>query len=116
VNAVIVSDRDGDLDRTLEALANRHRREIVHLLSLQPWAMSRLARQRGLTLPAMNKHIGILERAGLVERRKQGRTNFLTLRRQPLIELQAWAGQFHTYWGADDATFENYTQHLDSTE
>jgi hypothetical protein len=31
--------------------------------------------------------------AGLVERRKQGRTNFLTLRRQPLIELQAWAAQ-----------------------
>ena len=112
---MIVSDRDDDLDRTLEALANPHRREIVHLLGLQPWAMARLARHRGLTLPAMTKHVGILERAGLVERRKQGRTNFLTLRRQPLIELQVWVGQFHTYWGADDATYENYAQHLGST-
>lgn len=110
-----VSDELGDLDRTLEALANPHRRAIVHLLGLQPWAIGSLARHRGLTLPAVSKHIAILERAGLVERRKQGRTNFLTLKRQPLIQLQAWVGQFHTYWGADHATFENYAQHLDPT-
>ncbi len=113
--SVLVSDRDDDLDRTLEALANPHRREIVHLLGLQPWAIGHLARRRGLTLPAMSKHVAILERAGLVKRRKQGRTNFLTLNRQPLIQLQTWVGQFHTYWGADDATYENYAQHLDST-
>jgi DNA-binding transcriptional ArsR family regulator len=111
-----VPDREGDLDRTLEALANPHRREIVHLLGLQPWAIGSLARHRGLTLPAMSKHVAILERAGLVERRKLGRTNFLTLNRQPLIRLQTWVGQFHTYWGADHATYENYARHLGSTD
>ena len=56
------------LDSVLEALANRHRREIVYVLGLQPCAISQLARMRGLSLPAIHKHIKILENAGLVSR------------------------------------------------
>ena len=103
---------DVALDRVLEALANPHRREIVYLLGLQPWAVNRLAHRRGLSLPAIHKHVKILEEAGLVARHKQGRTTFLTLRRQPLTVLQRWVGQFHPYWGADEASYENYARHL----
>ena len=62
------------LDSVLEALANPHRREIVYVLGLQPCAISQLARLRGLSLPAIHKHVKILENAGLVSRRKAGRT------------------------------------------
>src|SRR5690348_6833879 len=89
------------LDSVLEALANPHRREIVYVLGLQPCAISQLARMRGLSLPAIHKHIKILENAGLVSRRKTGRTTHLILNPRRLRPTHDWAGQFHTYWGND---------------
>ena len=100
------------LDSVLEALANPHRREIVYVLGLQPCAISQLARMRGLSLPAIYKHVKVLQNAGLVTSRKTGRTTYLTLNPQRLRLLQDWAAQFHTYWGSDQATFENYQQYL----
>jgi DNA-binding transcriptional ArsR family regulator len=105
-------DTDDALDRVLVALANPHRRDIVHLVGLQPWAVSQLARRRGLSLPAIHKHIAVLVDAGLVTRHKRGRTTYLTLDRLPLKALQEWVGRFHTYWGSDHATYENYARHL----
>ena len=64
---------------------------------------------RGLSLPAIHKHIKILENAGLVSRRK----TYLALNPQRLRLLQDWAGQFRTYWGSDQASFENYHGYLD---
>ena len=102
------------LDSVLEALANPHRREIVYVLGLQPCAVSQLARMRGLSLPAIHKHVKVLENAGLVSRRKTGRTTYLTLNPRRLRLLQDWVGQFHTYWGSDEASFENYQDYLDT--
>ena len=102
------------LDSVLEALANPHRREIVYVLGLQPCAISQLARLRGLSLPAIHKHVKILENAGLVSRRKVGRTTYLILNPRRLRLLQDWAGQFHTYWGSHQASFENYHSYLGS--
>jgi DNA-binding transcriptional ArsR family regulator len=115
-----VADEDDDpatavLDSVLEALASPHRRAIVYLLGLQPHAVSQLARMRGLSLPAIHKHIRVLEGAGLITRRKTGRTTYLILNPRRLRLLQDWVGQFHTYWGSDQATFENYQTYLAST-
>src|SRR3989304_5244420 len=79
-----------DLDIIFEALANKHRREIIYVLSLQPCSISKLAFLRNLSLPAIHKHIEILEKAGMVIRRKIGQTNFLTLNRASLRGLQDW--------------------------
>jgi len=81
-------------------------------LSLQPFSISRLASKRGLSLPAIHKHVRVLERAGLIVRKKIGRTNFLALSREALRGVQEWLGQYHTYWGNDDETLENYARHL----
>ena len=101
-----------DLDDVFEALANKHRREIVYVLSLQPCSISQLASMRGLTLPAIHKHIKILEQADMVIRKKIGRTNFLALNREPLRGLQEWSMQYHPYWGNDEETLENYAQYM----
>jgi len=69
---------------------------------------------RNLSLPAIHKHVKILENAGLVSRRKTGRTTYLVLNPQRLRLLQDWMGQFHTYWGSDQTSFENYRSYLDS--
>lgn len=78
------------LDSVFAALANKHRREIIYLLSLQPCSISKLAFLRNLSLPAIHKHIDVLEKVGMVTRRKVGQTNFLTLNRNSLRSLQDW--------------------------
>jgi DNA-binding transcriptional ArsR family regulator len=106
---------DIELDTVLEALANEHRREMVYALGLQPHSISQLARLRELSLPAMHKHVKQLEDAGLVRRKKIGRTNVLTLERNSMRSLQLWLDQFQTQWGGDDATLENYEEYVSRT-
>ena len=101
-----------DLDFAFEALASKHRREIIYVLSLQPCSISQLAAVRGLSLPAIHKHIKVLENADMIIRKKIGRTNFLTLNRESLRGLQDWLTQYHTYWGSNEETLENYAQYL----
>ena len=84
------SNKAQDLDNVFEALANKHRREIIYVLSLEPCSISKLAFLRNLSLPAIHKHIEILEKGGMVTRRKLGQTNFLTLNRASLSGLQDW--------------------------
>jgi DNA-binding transcriptional ArsR family regulator len=79
-----------DLDNIFEALANKHRREIIYVLTLGPCSISKLAFLRNLSLPAIHKHIEVLEKGGMVTRRKIGQTNFLTLNRESLRGLQDW--------------------------
>ena len=100
------------MSRVFDALANEHRREMIRLLALQPRSISQLAGLRGLSLPAIHKHVRMLEEAAMVSRRKLGRTNFLALEREPLSRLQAWTGQFHPWWGTDRETLENYVDAL----
>jgi len=100
------------LDNVFEALANKHRREIIYVLSLQPCSISQLASMRSLSLPAIHKHIKLLENARLILRKKIGRTNFLAFNRESLRGLQDWLSQYHTYWGSNKETLENYAQYL----
>ena len=104
-----------ELSPVFEALANHHRREIVYALGVQPRSISQLASQRSLTLPAIHKHIRVLEDAELVIRKKIGRTNFLALNRAPLRGLQAWVQKFHPYWGDERETLDNYARCLGPT-
>jgi DNA-binding transcriptional ArsR family regulator len=67
---------------------------------------------RELSLPAIHKHIKILENADMIIRRKIGRTNYLSLKRESFRGVQDWLMQFHAYWGSDGETLENYAQYL----
>ena len=106
------TDIQDDLSKVFDALANEHRREIIYALAIQPRSISQLANTRGLTLPAIHKHVRVLEGAAMVERRKVGRTNYLALRRAPLQGLQSWVEQFHPWWGTDQESLETYLEHL----
>lgn len=96
------------LNDTFEALANEHRRSLVYRLSLRPASITELANAEKLSLPAIHKHIKVLERAKLVQRKKNGRTNFLAIDRTALSELSDWIEQYHSYWGTNEETLENY--------
>ena len=102
-----VDEADG-LDRVFAALGSRHRRQIVHLLALQPASIQQLARRLGLSLTAIHRHVKVLEDAALVRRKKSGRVNFLAINRATMLRVQEWAQQYHAYWGSDEETLENY--------
>jgi DNA-binding transcriptional ArsR family regulator len=101
------------LDGIFEALANQRRRAIVYRLSLQPASIMQLAKEQKLSLPAIHKHIKILERAGFLRRKKSGRVNFLALDRTALQSLQSWLTQYHPYWGHQGESLENYIASLE---
>lgn len=101
-----------ELSPVFNALANEHRREIIHALALQPRSISQLASLRGLSLPAIHKHVRVLEDAAMVRRRKIGRTNFLALERTPLQKLTSWVEQFHPWWGTEEESLETYAAFL----
>ena len=105
-----------ELSPVFDALANEHRREIIRLLAIQPRSISQLAGARELSLPAIHKHIRVLEGAAMVRRRKVGRTNFLALERRPLVSLQSWIDQFHPWWGTGNESLENYAEYLEEDQ
>ena len=105
---IIVNQIDPGLDETFAALGNAHRRRIVDLVSWQPMTISAISQHVGLSLPAMSRHIAILEKAGLVIRRKIGRVTFLSISRVTMRSVQDWAMQYNAAWGTDDETLTNY--------
>jgi DNA-binding transcriptional ArsR family regulator len=96
------------LDSAFSALANGKRRGMITTLAFRPATVSQLANEFNLSLPAIHKHIRSLEKAGLIQRRKVGRTNFVALNKKSLGGVRSWINQFHTEWGNDAETLENY--------
>jgi DNA-binding transcriptional ArsR family regulator len=104
----MINNESKTLDRILDALANKRRRQIVHTLSLQPASIGQLADQQRSSLPAIHRHIRVLEKAKLVQRKKSGRVNFLALDRAGLLLIQNWVLQYQAYWGTNEETLGNY--------
>lgn len=107
-----ISYKSARLDRAFEALSNAKRRGMINTLSYRPATVSQLADEFNLSLPAMHKHVRVLERASLIRRKKAGRTNFVALNRESLKAAQDWLNQFRTDWGNDKETLENYIASL----
>ena len=89
-----------NLDHTLIALADPTRRAILQRLSSGETRVTDLARPFDISLNSVSKHIRILERAGLVRRRRSGREHFLSFTALPLDEAAAWIETHRTLWAA----------------
>lgn len=100
------------LDPIFEALAHQKRRGIINTLAYRPATVSQLAKEQHLSLPAMHKHIRMLESAKLIQRKKVGRTNFVAFNRHTMQIAQDWIMQYNTAWGNDSETLENYIASL----
>ena len=86
------------LDNVFGALANSQRREIITMLMERPKSITELAVPLKMSLPAINKHIKVLERAKLINRKKIGRSNELILVPTSLTGAQSWIDFHRTYW------------------
>ena len=95
-------------DPLFDAFGHAKRRGMIYSLAFRPATVSQLANEFDLSLPAIHKHIRVLETAMLIDRKKTGRTNFISLNTETLKQVQLWFGQFRTEWGSDKQTLDNY--------
>jgi len=86
------------LDQTLTALADPTRRAILARLASGEARVTDVAQPFPISLNSVSKHIRMLERAGLVRRRIEGREHFLALDPQPLDEAAQWIDQQRRLW------------------
>lgn len=94
-----ISDlREASLDRVFSALSDSTRRRLVRALAKREQAITELARPFDMSLAAVSKHIAILERAGLIRRRKDGRTHYCSLRPEALAGALDWISIYHQFW------------------
>ena len=89
------ANSDIPLDRIMHALANPLRRALLEQIKDEPVAVSTLAEHARITLPAMSRHLRLLEKAGLIDREKQGRVHLISLRQSRLRIAQEWLAGFH---------------------
>jgi DNA-binding transcriptional ArsR family regulator len=88
------------LDATLLALNDPTRRSILRRLARSEARVTELAAPFSISLNSVSKHIRILERARLVQRRKVGREYILRFRPEPLNAVQKWLIQQQAFWRA----------------
>jgi DNA-binding transcriptional ArsR family regulator len=87
------------LDRTFAALVDPTRRAILAQLERKDSvSVSELAQPFAIKLPAVMKHLDVLEDARLVTRSKSGRTVTVRLRAQPMREAMAWLRRYERFW------------------
>lgn len=89
---------DDGLDAVATALAHAGRRHVVTRLASGPATSSELAEEIGVALPTLQRHLGVLDRAGLLDSRKAGRVVTHRLRPQPLRELDTWLTTRTSFW------------------
>jgi DNA-binding transcriptional ArsR family regulator len=89
---------DDRLDRLFRALGDRTRRSMLRRLARGPALVGELAEPFDMTLPAASKHLRVLERAGLVRRRIDGRNHRCSLDRRHLAEARRWLDHYQHFW------------------
>ena len=104
------------LDRTFGALADRTRRRILAQLAKGDECVTELARPHRMSLAAVSKHLVVLEKAGLVRRRRKGRVHSLALEAKPMQEAQAWIDRYRKFWEGNLDQFEKYLDKLQKQE
>ena len=98
------------LDRAFGALAHPIRRGILARLAQGQATVAELAKPYRVSAPAISKHMRILEEAGLLSRRKQGREHRCRLEEQRLHDVQRWLEQQRSLWNARLDALERYLE------
>lgn len=97
------------LSDILTAIAHPTRRAIIGRLAKKgPTRFSDIAEPYETALNAVTKHLKLLERAGLIEREKQGREVFISFRPEPLKQVSGWVHEYERYWNKKLDQFEEH--------
>jgi len=107
------SDR---MSSTFAALADPTRRAILERLVSGEASVTDIAEPFEMTLPAVSKHLKVLERAGLIERGRRAQWRPCRLHAAPLKEAAAWVEQYRQFWEERFDRLDNYLREIQEKE
>ena len=104
------------LDATFAALADPTRRAILARLSSGDASVTELAAPFKMSLPAVSKHLKVLEHAGLISRSRDAQWRPCRLETDPLEEVAAWIEQYRRFWEERFDRLDEYLRELQAGE
>ena len=104
------------LNRTFAALADPTRRRILEHLAGGERCVTDLARPYRMSLPAVSKHLRVLEHAGLIRRHRDGRVHRLKLDAAPMKHAAQWIDDYRRFWEESLDRLDAYLQQLQQHE
>ena len=104
------------LSATFSALADPTRRAILARLALGETTVSELAEPFSMSLPAVSKHLKVLERAGLIARGREAQWRPCRIEAAPLKQVAEWTEQYRQIWETKFDNLELYLRQLQAKE
>jgi DNA-binding transcriptional ArsR family regulator len=104
------------LSTTFAALADPTRRAILARLATGECSVTELAAPFEMSMPAVSKHLRVLERAGLIARRREAQWRHCRIEAAPLKEVAAWADTYRQIWEHRLDRLDGYLQQLQTKE
>jgi DNA-binding transcriptional ArsR family regulator len=108
---LMVNSSPERLDKVFSALSDPTRRAILERLARSEATVTELAAPFEMSLPAISKHLRILEHAGLIAREREGRIHHMRLAAAAMKDAAEWLGHYRRFW---DEQFDNLAAFLDS--
>ena len=109
----MVKYKSADLDMVFSALGDATRRAILARLADGDSPVTELARPHDISLPAISKHLRVLEQAGLIRKKRDGRVIRCSLDPAALKTAADWVEQYRRFW---DAQFDQLARYLDGSQ
>jgi DNA-binding transcriptional ArsR family regulator len=103
---------EDSISSTFAALADPTRRAILARLALGETSVTKLAEPFEMSMPAVSKHLRVLERAGLVTRGREAQWRPCKLKAEPLREAAGWLDEYRQFWEQSFDRLEDYLQRL----
>jgi|SRR5580658_1794617 DNA-binding transcriptional ArsR family regulator len=98
------------LDAVFHALSDRTRRALLARLARAPAMVTELAEPFAMSLPAVSRHIRVLEGAGLITRTVDGRVHQCALNAQPLKSIDGWLSYYREFWQQNLVALARYVE------
>jgi len=107
---------DDQLSTTFAALADPTRRAILAQLASGESSVTQLAEPFEMSMPAVSKHLKVLERAGLIARTREAQWRFCRLEAGPLKEVATWIEHYRRFWEESFDRLDAYLGELQKKE
>lgn len=104
------------LSLTFAALADPTRRAILERLTAGEVTVTDLAEPFAMSLPAITKHLKVLERAGLIEKGREAQWRPCRLKAERLKDVADWVGEYRRFWEESFDRLDNYLEELQRKE
>lgn len=104
----MIASADDQLSETFSALADPTRRAILARLTISDLSVGELASPFPISLPAVSRHLKVLERAGLIERKTEAQWRRCQLTPEPLAQVADWIEHYRGFWEARFDALESF--------